>query len=65
MIKLPDLHLDKVMDGALTGNPTAILSSAILFVPACRLTDPVNVNCLCSLVPKVDPVTSYNMTLPN
>jgi hypothetical protein len=40
----------------LTGNPTATLSSAILFVPACRLTLPVYVNLLLSLVPKDEPV---------
>lgn len=40
----------------LTGNPTATLSSAILFVPACRLTLPVYVNLLLSLVPKEEPV---------
>lgn len=40
----------------LTGNPTATLSSASLFVPASRLTGPLKVNCLFSLVPKADPV---------
>lgn len=39
----------------LTGNPTATLRSAILFVPACRLIGPLNVQLLCSLVPKAEP----------
>lgn len=42
--------------GELTGNPTATLSSAIRFVPARRLTLPVNRNLLFSLVPKAEPM---------
>lgn len=44
------------MKEELTGNPTATLNSAILFVPACKLTLPVYVNLLFSLVPKAEPV---------
>jgi len=40
----------------LTGNPTATLRSAILLVPARRLTGPLNVQLLSSLVPKAEPV---------
>lgn len=40
----------------LTGNPTATLRSAILLVPARRLTGPLNVQLLSSFVPKAEPV---------
>lgn len=41
---------------ALTGKPRAMLRRAILLGPARRLTGPVNVNFLFSLLPKADPV---------
>lgn len=41
--------------GELTGNPTATLSSEILFFPAWNFISSVNVNLLCSLVPCADP----------
>lgn len=46
----PTGHLLRIFDllsvsrkKRLTGNPTATLSREILFIPACRLTPPVNV----------------------
>lgn len=50
-------------ESELTGNPTATLSSAILFVPACRLTFPVYVNLLLSLDPKAEPVMKQNVSV--
>lgn len=44
-----------MVETELTGSPTAMLSRAILFVPACRLAAPVYVNFLFSLVPYADP----------
>lgn len=49
----------------LTGNPAAILSSEIVFVPARRLTFPVKVKPLFSLLPNADPTfkpPSYNFS---
>ena len=43
----------------LTGNPTATLSSAIVFVPARRLTFSVYVNLLYCLVPKAEPIICH------
>lgn len=45
------LQMKLAIGRELTGNPTATLSSAILFVPACKLTGPVNVNLIFSRVP--------------
>ena len=42
-----------------------MLSSAILFVPARRLTGPVKVNSLFSLVPNADPVMVTGKALIN
>jgi hypothetical protein len=42
-----------------------MLSSAILFVPARRLTGPVKVNSLFSLVPNADPVIVTGKALIN
>lgn len=48
--------------GELTGNPTATLSSEILFFPAWNFTFSVNVNLLCSLVPRADPaIVKHNI----
>lgn len=54
------LHLNSVVQkfSKLTGNPTAMLRSAILFIPARRLAGPEKVNLLFSLVPNADPVIS-------
>ena len=46
----------RVLGRNLTGNPTVMLRSEILLVPALRSTGPVNVNCLRSLLPKAEPV---------
>jgi len=46
----------------LTGNPTVTLRRAILFVPAWRSMAPLNVQLLCSLVPKADPVKETSLT---
>lgn len=42
-----------------------MLSNAILFVPARRLTGPVKVNFLFSLVPNADPVIEIGKALIN
>lgn len=39
----------------LTGNPTTILRSEILFNPACKLTFPVKVNLWYCKLPKAEP----------
>jgi len=41
-----------------TGKPTAILSSAISFVPGCRFTFSLKVNFLSFLAPKADPTSN-------
>lgn len=51
------------MGKELTGKPTAMLSRAILFIPARKLIGPVNVNSRCSKLPKADPVLCVTIQL--
>jgi hypothetical protein len=55
--------LIKVGIRILTGNPTAILSSEILFLPAFRPTFSVNVNLTFFRVPKADPIIRSHTNL--
>lgn len=50
----------KVRIEVLTGNPTAILSSEILFVPDFRPTFPVKENLKLPRVPKAEPTIRSN-----